>query len=160
MSSLTLSLQTTSRQITGARKFSRPALRAGFVLGTLICATVILSGCTLPKLQLPRVHKLTVQQGNVITQAMIDKLRPGMTRSQVAYIMGEPVFRNSFNDNRWDYVYTLELPGIFDDDRRISVYFDNEQLAFFTGDYAPTSVQEETAIAEAGNTPESDADSD
>jgi outer membrane protein assembly factor BamE len=160
MSLQKMSPQTPSRQLPGAREISRPAPRAGFLLGILICATAILSGCALPELRLPRVHKLSVQQGNVITQAMVDKLRPGMTRSQVAYIMGEPVFRNSFNDNRWDYIYTLELPGIFDDDRRISIYFDNEQLAFFTGDYVPTAVQEETAIAEAGNTPEGDADTD
>jgi outer membrane protein assembly factor BamE len=80
-----------------------------------------------------------VQQGNVITQDMIDQLQPGMTRSQVSYVMGEPVFRNSFNANRWDYIYTIELPGIFNDERRVSLYFDDDRLAYFTGDYAPTS---------------------
>jgi outer membrane protein assembly factor BamE len=116
----------------------------------IICACLILSGCNLTKLRLPRVHKLTVQQGNVITQEMIDQLKPGMTRSQVSYIMGDPVFRNSFNSNRWDYIYTIELPGIFNDERRVSLYFDNDRLAYFTGDYAPTSEQpvaEETAAA-------------
>jgi len=108
-------------------------------IATLICACLVLSGCNLTKLRLPRVHKLTVQQGNVITQDMIDQLQPGMTRSQVSYIMGDPVFRNSFNSNRWDYIYTIELPGIFNDERRVSLYFDNERLAYFTGDYAPTS---------------------
>ena len=106
---------------------------------TLICACLVLSGCNLTKLRLPRVHKLTVQQGNVITQDMVDQLQPGMTRSQVSYIMGDPVFRNSFNSNRWDYIYTIELPGIFNDERRVRLYFDNDRLAYFTGDYAPTS---------------------
>jgi outer membrane protein assembly factor BamE len=109
------------------------------ITAALICACLILSGCNLTKLRLPRVHKLTVQQGNVITQDMIDQLQPGMTRSQVSYVMGEPVFRNSFNANRWDYIYTIELPGIFNDERRVSLYFDDDRLAYFTGDYAPTS---------------------
>ena len=92
-----------------------------------------------PKFSLPRVHKITVQQGNVITQDMIDQLKPGMTRSQVAYVMGEPVFRNSFDESRWDYVYTVEVPGIFQDERRVSLYFENDLLAYFTGDYAPSA---------------------
>ena len=47
----------------------------------------------MPKIsfKMPRVHKITVQQGNVITQEMIDRLKPGMTREQVAFVMGEPV---------------------------------------------------------------------
>ena len=48
---------------------------------------------------LPRVHKVSVQQGNVITQEMVDQLKPGMTRSQIAFIMGEPILRSAFNDS-------------------------------------------------------------
>ncbi len=125
-----------------------------FSIAALVCASLLLTGCNLSKLRLPRVHKLTVQQGNVITQDMIDQLKPGMTRSQVSYIMGEPVFRNSFNENRWDYIYTIELPGVFADERRISVYFDNDRLAYFTGDYAPTAskpaIDEDVAAVEDG----------
>jgi len=123
----------------------------------LICACLVLSGCNLTKLRLPRVHKLTVQQGNVITQNMIDQLKPGMTYSQVSYIMGDPVFRNSFNANRWDYIYTIELPGIFNDERRVSLYFDNNRLAYFTGDYAPTV---ELPVVEADEADEQEASSD
>jgi outer membrane protein assembly factor BamE len=92
---------------------------------------------------LPRVHRVTVQQGNVITQDMIDRLKPGMTRSQVAFVMGEPVLRHAFNDNRWDYIYTLQIPGYYDEQKRVSLYFENGVLAYFTGDYAPTSAQVE-----------------
>lgn len=116
---------------------------ARLLASTLILSLLLAAGCSFraPKFGLPRVHKITVQQGNVITQDMIDQLKPGMTRSQVAYVMGEPVFRNSFDDNRWDYVYTVEVPGIFQDERRVSLYFENDLLAYFTGDYAPTAVQ-------------------
>jgi outer membrane protein assembly factor BamE len=94
------------------------------------------------------VHKLTVQQGNVLTQDMVDKLRPGMTRSQVAFVMGEPVVRNSFNDDRWDYVYTIELPGVYSTTQTVSLFFVEEQLAYFTGDLVPKRIQE-AAAAEA-----------
>lgn len=120
----------------------------------LIASLLLLGACG----GLPRVHKVTVQQGNVITQEMIDRLQPGMTRSQVAYIMGEPVFRNAFNDDRWDYVYTLNIPGYYDENKRVSLYFEDGVLAFFTGDYAPSEATEDadpqTTTASTGDEPQ------
>ena len=124
------------------------------LLLTSLCAALLLSGCSLKRPQLPRVHKITVQQGNVITQQMIDKLKPGMTRSQVAFIMGEPVVRNSFNDNRWDFVYTIELPGVFSTSQMVSLFFVDGQLAYFTGNMIPTRVLEkQNAETTAGTGP-------
>lgn len=118
---------------------------------TILCACLVASGCSLKRPRLPRVHKITVQQGNVVTQDMIDKLKPGMTRSQVAFVMGEPVFRNSFNDDRWDYVYTIELPGVFETRQTVSLFFVDDVLAYFTGDMVPSSQRESSAdVAGAG----------
>ncbi|MEQ8484788.1 MAG: outer membrane protein assembly factor BamE [Marinovum algicola] len=118
------------------------------------------AACSMPKLGLPRVHKVAVQQGNVITQDMVNRLRPGMTRSQVAFVMGEPVFRNAFDDNRWDYLYTLEIPGYYEEQKRMSLYFENDVLAYFTGDYAPASAQpEQNAASTADATPDADTES-
>ena len=104
---------------------------------------LVLAGCSFPKIGFPRLYKVTVQQGNVITQEMVDKLKPGMTRSQVAYIMGEPILRNTFDEDRWDYIYTVLLPGYFEQDVRLSLFFEDDILAYFTGDYAPTPNQGE-----------------
>jgi len=109
---------------------------------------VIMTGCSIPKLSLPRLYKITVQQGNVITQEMIDQLKPGMTHSQIAFIMGEPILRNTFNENRWDYIYTVELPGYFRQDVRMSLFFEDDILAYFTGDLAPTAAKEKEETAE------------
>jgi outer membrane protein assembly factor BamE len=106
----------------------RPVLAA-----VLVITCLGLTACTLP-----RVHKVTIQQGNVITQQMVDRLRPGMTRSQVAFVMGEPVFRNTFDDDRWDYLYSIEIPGLYREQKRLSVFFENDALAYFSGDFVPT----------------------
>ena len=98
------------------------------------CA-VALTGCSLPS-----VHRITIQQGNIVSQGMVDRLKPGMTRSQVAYIMGEPVLRNTFDEDRWDYVYTVEVPGYFSEQRRVSLFFEDDLLSYFTGDMAPQDV--------------------
>jgi outer membrane protein assembly factor BamE len=103
----------------------------------------LLAACSLPKM--PSVHKVTVQQGNVITQDMVDRLKPGMTRSQVAFVMGEPVLRSPFTPNRWDYIYSIVVPGYFEQEVRMSLYFENEVLAYFTGDMAPTTAQDDIA---------------
>ena len=104
---------------------------------------------------LPRVYRLSIQQGNVITQEMIDGLKPGMTREQVAYVMGQPVVRNPFDDNRWDYVYTLRVPGYVDETVKMSLFFTDGALTHFTGDFKPSSTAEVDADTNA--TPPDDA---
>ena len=86
---------------------------------------------------MPKTHKIIIQQGNIVNQGMVDQLKPGMTKTQVAYIMGEPVLKNTFDENRWDYLYTLELPGVLSKKMRMSLFFDGEILGHFTGDLAP-----------------------
>jgi len=111
-----------------------------FIGLAVILACLTQAACSAPKLKLPRPHKVTVQQGNVITQRMIDELKPGLTRSQVAYIMGEPIYRNTFNDTRWDYLYLVEIPGTYKEQKRLTVYFDNDVMTHFDGDYSPTQI--------------------
>jgi outer membrane protein assembly factor BamE len=113
---------------------------------TIAAIVIIIALLSAAACSLPRVHKVTVQQGNVITQDMVDRLKPGMTRSQVAFVMGEPVFRNAFDDSRWDYLYTLEVPGYYEDQKRISLYFENDLLSHFTGDYAPTTARQADSV--------------
>lgn len=105
----------------------------------LICSLLLMAAsCSLSRISIPRVFKITIQQGNLISQEMIDQLKPGMTRTQVAFVMGEPVARNTFNEDRWDYIYTVVVPGVYSDEKRMSLYFENQVLAYFTGDFAPT----------------------
>ena len=111
----------------------------------LVAAALLATSCSLP-----RVYRLTVQQGNVITQEMVDSLKPGMTREQVAFIMGEPVVRNPFDNNRWDYVYTLRVPGYVDDQMTMSLFFAEGALVSFAGDFKPTDVEVEGMEGMAG----------
>lgn len=111
---------------------SRPAAQRA--LSIMLAASLLLGGCTLP-----RLYRATVQQGNVITQDMVNQLEPGMTRNQVAFIMGEPILRNSFSSDRWDYLYRVEVPGYYEEEKRLTLFFDDGTLSYFTGDYLPES---------------------
>lgn len=131
------------------------------LIRSIIAVSLSLSVCacsmpklSMPKFSMPRVYKVTVQQGNVITQEMIDQLKPGMTRSQVAFIMGEPILRHTFDAGRWDYIYTVEMPGYFNQEVRMSLFFKDDVLAYFTGDLAPTAASEDGETAEVSDATE------
>lgn len=97
---------------------------------------------------LPR-HRIEVQQGNLVTQDMVDKLKPGMTPSQVRFILGTPLVVDPFRKNRWDYVYRVERGGKVQEQRRISVVFEDDRLKAVEGDVTPASAK--TAPAPAQN---------
>lgn len=113
---------------------------------SLALVVLLISSCS--TFRFPGVHRITVQQGNVVTQQMVDKLKPGMTRRQVQFVLGNPVINDQLDADRWDYVYTIEIPGLEKIHRTLQVYFIDERLSYFEGDYAPSEVtQVETTEA-------------
>lgn len=102
----------------------------------------LLGGCGLsnlkfPDLKIPRVYKIPVQQGNVITQEMVNRLKPGMTRNQVSFVMGDTVLQDPFERNRWVYLYTLEVPDFFNQQLKMVLDFEDDLLTTISGDLAP-----------------------
>ena len=128
---------------------SRPCRCSRLLPLAALAAALLATACSLP-----RVYRLTVQQGNVITQEMVDSLKPGMTHEQVAYIMGEPVIKNPFDDSRWDYVYTLRVPRFVDNQARLSLFFADGKLSHFSGDYKPSDEDAAASDAEGASSEE------
>ena len=86
----------------------------------------------------PGVYKISIPQGNIITQEMVDQLRPGMTKRQVIFVMGTPLVRDPYRQDRWDYVYNFQPGGGERGQERLSVLFENDQLVSLSGDFEPT----------------------
>jgi outer membrane protein assembly factor BamE len=105
------------------------------LISLLFIASLISAGCSTSKI--PGVYRPDIQQGNVVTQEMVDKLRPGMTRQQVQYIMGTPLLVDVFHQNRWDYLYSMEPGGGERQQERISIYFEDNRLVRIAGDFRP-----------------------
>jgi outer membrane protein assembly factor BamE len=80
------------------------------------------------------VYKLDVQQGNVVTQDAVSKLKKGMTKSEVRNVLGTPLLMDAFHGNRWDYYFSTEARGNLKERTRFSVFFDNDRLVSITGD--------------------------
>ena len=107
-----------------------------------------LAGCSFPG-----VYKIDIQQGNVVTQDMINQLRPGMTRRQVRFIMGNALLTDTFHPDRWDYLYSLQPGGGERQQERISVFFnENDQLVSLSGDFKPGVSRDEAILGKDGAT--------
>jgi outer membrane protein assembly factor BamE len=87
---------------------------------------------------MPLMYRQDIQQGNIVTQEMINKLRPGMARRQVQYIMGTPILVDVFHQDRWDYYYSMKKGGEAAVRERISLYFKDNKLTKIEGDFRPT----------------------
>lgn len=97
-----------------------------------------LTGCRQAP-ELPTVlspYKIDIQQGNIITQEMIAKLKAGMTRSQVRFVLGSPLVIDPFRGDRWDYVSLYQKQGKDVERRRVTVIFDDDKLVRIEGDVA------------------------
>jgi outer membrane protein assembly factor BamE len=121
-------------------------------------SSILLSGCnTLQELgdavpdalgETPLLYQPTIQQGNVVTQEMVDKLKPGMNRRQVAYVLGTPLLVDAFHQDRWDYVYTKEVGGGTDNKTHIALFFEDDILVRIDGDFRPEPKEDPLADAQ------------
>lgn len=87
---------------------------------------VALSGCGI-------IYKLPTRQGNVLEQKDLDKLKPGMTREQVKFVMGTPLAATPFRADRWDYVGYYKSPRGEVTQRTVTVFFEGDTLARLEG---------------------------
>ena len=85
----------------------------------------------------PGVYRLPVQQGNVVTQDMVNQLQPGMDKRQVRFILGTPLLIDSFEDNRWDYFYSLKNGNNEYSRERLTLYFTEDVLTNMQGNFRP-----------------------
>ncbi len=109
------------------------------LIKTVTCcllASFLLGGCSVFKF--PSVYTINVQQGNIVTQEMIDQLKPGMTKRQVNYVMGTPLVADTFNQDRWDYFFSIKSGATGKVIRKqFTIYFADDKLSHFEGDYRP-----------------------
>ncbi len=115
-----------------------PAAFMAFAWSVILVA--LATGCSgWSTADLPGVtpYRIEIQQGNYVSQDMVAKLKRGMSREQVRFVLGSPLLTDMFHANRWDYVFYRERPDQPREERRMSVFFENDRLARVTGDVVP-----------------------
>ena len=147
-------LPTTRSPIGGPRGPLRGLSHAALV----ILAVTALAGCEtlstyMPMMRSFGVYKLDINQGNYLSQDMVDKLKVGQTQAQVKTILGTPLLNSVFRPDRWDYVYEFKGGGRPVEHRNFTVYFVDGKLARWEGDEMPPSVVELNRAAAAKSLP-------
>ena len=122
-------------KITSLNVSFRPSLRA--LIAVLGVAT-LLTACSVP--EIPGIHRLDIQQGNVVTQDMLARLEPGMTKRRVRFVLGTPLIADAFRTDRWDYVYTFKTGTNRAMQRTVSVFFENDRLTRLEGDIQASGI--------------------
>ena len=125
-----------------------PLIRS-LALGCLLAG---LEGCG-SNFGFPGVYRINVEQGNVVTEEMVEQLRPGLNRRQVRYIMGTPLIEDSFHEDRWDYRYLLRNGNELLSETQLTVWFEDDELVRVEGPDAP-SWDEPRSQASASEAPE------
>ncbi|MEO5811900.1 MAG: outer membrane protein assembly factor BamE [Rhodanobacter sp.] len=96
---------------------------------------ISVSGCHM-------VYTPDVQQGNLLDKAMVDQLKPGMTKRQTLLLLGTPSVRTPFEQNRWDYVSTMSRRGGPIKVRTFTLTFNNDTLVRTDGDFFAADAEE------------------
>lgn len=115
----------------------------------LMGVTLLLSSCFLTP------HKIDVQQGNYFDPDAVARLKPGMTRSQVRFLLGTPLIADAFHPDRWDYLFILRPEGKLEQERRLTVWFEGDRLVRAVTDVperapAPPAAAAPAAVPPAG----------
>ncbi len=118
--------------------------RSLLLAGPAIAAALFAAGCAGNKL--PGVFRLDIQQGNVITQEMIEQIELGMEKRKVRFILGTPLLTDPFNQDRWDYLYSLKRGNGERIQRHISLLFENDLLMRIEGDIRGDPIPESAQL--------------
>jgi outer membrane protein assembly factor BamE len=104
----------------------------------LLFLSLLVTACSssLPSI---KPYKMPIQQGNLVTSKMMMQLKPGMTKTQVRFVMGTPLITDSFHKDQWDYFYQMETDGAIIEKRRVILMFEKDLLAKVKGDVIPAN---------------------
>jgi len=97
-------------------------------LTALILAATLAAGC---------IYKIDVEQGNFVTQDMVDRVKPGMTKAQVKQILGTPLLTDVFHADRWDYYFDNAKSGKRVAHKKLTVVFKDDKMVSVTGEANP-----------------------
>lgn len=90
---------------------------------------------TLPLTACSLVYKVDIPQGNYIEAKQVEQLRQGMSQEQVRYLLGNPMNLDSFNHNRWVYLYYFKSGHDEAEQKELVLNFSNNALTSIDGDY-------------------------
>ena len=83
-------------------------------------------------------YRPDIQQGNFISQEMMQQLKIGMTPEQVRFVLGAPLLTDIFHADRWDYPFRLQKGNGEVISSLVIIHFENARVARIEGGDLPT----------------------
>lgn len=74
------------------------------------------------------LSRRVAQQGNLLPKSTVDRLKIGMSKEDVAILLGNSLLSPTFNNNRWDYAYTWRRGRGYITMSTVSLFFHNNTL--------------------------------
>ncbi|MDF7676327.1 outer membrane protein assembly factor BamE [Neisseriaceae bacterium ESL0693] len=101
----------------------------------LAAAVLSLNACSFADISRIPSYKLEIVQGNDLDAQAIRQLQAGMSREQVQMLLGTPLLQDPFHANRWDYIFVVNRDGMTQENKSLTLYFnDQDQLIRTEGD--------------------------
>ncbi len=95
-------------------------MQKNLIIITILSTALFFMGC--------EPHRIDIQQGNKIKPENFALLKQGMSRKQVVFVLGSPLLKDPFHQDRWDYVYYLKPGNQPVKQSRVTLYFDGDTL--------------------------------
>lgn len=89
----------------------------------LLSVALLLSACSG---FFPGSYRIDIPQGNLVTEEKVNEVTTGMNRRQVQRILGSPLLVDTFNQNRWDYFYSVDTKQGTNIEYHITIVFKDE----------------------------------
>jgi len=102
-------------------------------LTALLALCLALAGCG------SIIHRIDIQQGNIVAPETFAMLKPGMTKNDVRQLLGTPLLSDVFHGDRWDYYFRNEKRGTLVEQNRFSVHFENDKVVRVEGGPTPSA---------------------
>lgn len=78
-----------------------------------------------------------VEQGNLLPEQMIARIKIGMSKNDVAILTGSSLLSPTFNNDRWDYAYTFRKGNGSTQVRNLVLYFAQNRVVRIVHKHRP-----------------------
>lgn len=121
-----------------AKAYRSARLGLTLLVGAVLAACSSFDSATNRMVSVVTPYKIDIVQGNFVSREQVQALQPGMGRQQVRDILGTPLVTSLFHADRWEYVFTLQRPGVEVQTRKLTVYFQGDAFERAEGDEMPS----------------------